>query len=315
MEFLDYYKALGVKRSASQDEIKRAYQKLARQHHPDVNPDDLTAERRFKEVNEANEVLGDPEKRRKYDDLGANWRMYDQAGPSGSPFTGQWSTSASGGYSHDIFGGGSPSSDFFQTFFTGGNPGVRPGGAPTRGRDVEQPITLTLEEAYKGTTRRLRLATGSGTEQLEVRIPPGVDDGSRVRVAGKGQPGNHGSRSGDLLLLVRLSPHPVFSRQAQDLHVDVQTPVTTAVLGGQVEVHRLHGEPLTLKIPPATQSGQVFRLKGHGMPALSGARNKGDLYATVSVRLPDRLTTEQRRHYEALAALGDESVGADLDSE
>ena len=314
MKFVDYYQALGVSKTANQDEIKRSYRKLARQLHPDVNPGDLTAERRFKEINEANEVLGDEEKRRKYDELGSNWRQYEQAGPTGSPFGGPWGRGGGqGNYrtmspqeAQELFGGGSPFSDFFQTFFTGANRRGPHGGTP-RGQDAEHPITLTLEEAYDGVTRRLRLGNSSRAEQVEVKIPAGVDKGSRVRVAGRGHQGTHGGRPGDLYLLVQLSPHSVFTRQDQNLYVKVQTSVTTAVLGGIVKVPCLGGEPLTLKVPAFTQSGQVFRLKSHGMKASPMSRHQGDLYATISVRLPKGLTAQQRQHYEALAAIDSES--------
>ena len=317
MEFKDYYLALGVEKTAGQDEIKKAFRGLARKHHPDVNPGDADAEGRFKEVNEAYEVLGDPEKRRKYDELGANWRMYEQAGPGGvggQPHTTHWSTGAGGGFrtmspeeAEEIFGGGSPFSDFFQTFFSGGGPGGAPGGSPQpvrrRGRDVEHPITLTLEEAFTGTTRRLGLEHGGDTRQVEVRIPSGVDAGSRIRVAGEGERGAAGGEPGDLFLRVTLAPHATFTRRGQHLYTDVTVPVTTAVLGGNMGVPRLGGAPLTLKVPPATQGGQVFRLKGHGMPPLGSSRQGGDLYATVSIRVPSELTTAEREHYEALAAL------------
>ena len=207
----------------------------------------------------------------------------------------------------DLFSGGSPFSDFFQTFFTGANQRASSRGTASRGRDAEHPIALTLEEAYEGVTRRLRLSTGSEVVNIEVKVPAGVSEGSRVRVAGKGQAGNHGARPGDLYLLVHLSQHSVFTRKGQDLYVEAPTPVTTAVLGGTVKVCRLRGEPLTLKIPASTQNGQVFRLKGHGMSALSAARHQGDLYATISIRLPDHLTEQQRQHYEALAAIDNES--------
>ena len=332
MDFKDYYAALGVPKSASAAEIKRAYRKLARTHHPDVNPGDLAAERRFKEINEANEVLGDPEKRRKYDELGANWRMYEQAGPGGgspfargSPFGAPWSTGGGAGGVHtmsaeeaeDLFGGASPFSDFFQQFFSGGAPGgASRGGVVRRGRDVEHPITLTLEEAHDGTTRRLSLRTDGRTRRVQVKIPTGVRDGSRVRLAGKGEPGTGGAAPGDLFLRVRQTPHATFTRRGQDLHVDVAVPVTTAVLGGDVPVPRLCGTALALKIPAATQSGQVFRLKGHGMPALGKTRAGGDLFATVSVRVPEQLTGSQRQHYEALAALdiAERQVDADVDT-
>ena len=318
MKFKDYYAALGIKKNATAAGIKRAFRKLARTHHPDMNPGDLAAERRFKEINEAHEVLGDPDKRRKYDELGANWRMYEQAGPGGgppfaggSPFSAQWSTGRPGGFhtmspddAQDLFGGASPFSDFFQEFFSGGNPSgaARRSGA-RRGRDLEHPITLTLEEAYEGTTRVLTLETAGRTRRVEVRIPPGVGDGSRVRVAGEGEAGTGGAAAGNLLLRVRETAHATFTRQGQDLHVEVALPVATAALGGRVQVRRLRGSALTLKIPAATQSGQVFRLKGHGMPALGTTRADGDLYATVSVRVPEQLTVSQRQHYEALAAL------------
>ena len=323
MEFKDYYATLGVTKSASPDEIKRAYRKLARAHHPDLNPGDLAAERRFKEINEAQEVLGDPEKRRKYDELGANWRMYEQAGPGASPFgaggrsSARWSTSGAGGFrgmspeeAEDLFGGASPFSDFFQTFFTGGAPGHGPRRPVSRrGRDLEHPVTLSLEEAYDGTVRRLTFESAGNRRPVDVKIPPGVGDGARVRVAGEGEPGS-GAAAGDLFLRVHVTPHATFTRRGQDLFVDVTVPVTTAVLGGQVSVPRLRGTPLALKVPASTQSGQVFRLTGHGMPALGSAKTIGDLYATVAVRLPERLSAAQRRHYEALAALETEPAPA-----
>jgi len=317
MDFKDYYATLGVEKSASPAEVKRAFRKLARKHHPDVNPGDQSAERRFKEINEAYEVLGDAEKRRKYDELGANWRMYEQAGPGGgspfapgSPFRARWSTRGPDGVrmssveAEDLFGGASPFSDFFQEFFSGGAPGGASSGSVARhGRDIEQPITLTLEEVDRGTTRRLRLRTDGRMRRVEVKIPAGISDSARVRVAGEGEPGTYGAAAGDLFLRVRESPHATFTRRGQDLYVGVAVPVTTAVLGGQVSVPRLGGAPLTLKIPAATQSEQVFRLTGHGLPALRKTQAGGDLYATVSVRVPEQLTEAQREHYEALAAL------------
>ncbi len=306
MDFQDYYQTLGVSKTASQDEIKRAFRTLARRHHPDVNPGDAGAERRFKEVNEAHEVLGDPEKRRKYDELGADWRLDEQGGgprQQRGPFS-TWSPRG-GDYrtvvDEDLLGD-ERFSDFFNMFFSDG-PGFDPRrSGPRRGRDVEHPLRLTFEEAFRGASRQLSLETGGHSRRVRVKIPPGVDDGSKVRLAGEGEEGAAGGPAGDLLLRVELAAHERFTRRGQHLYTDVAVPVTTAVLGGTVEVSRLDGRPLTLKVPPATQGGQVFRLKGHGMPALGSTRQGGDLYATVAIRVPTALTTEERSHYEALAA-------------
>lgn len=327
MEFQDYYAALGVNKGASQDEVKRAYRRLARKFHPDVNPGDLDAERRFKELNEANEVLGDPETRRKYDELGANWRMYGQAGSSGFPGAARGGRTMSPEEAEAMFGGHGGVSDFFATFFTGGGAArrgqettsprgkTRPGswhhgpgrGQGTsnsgRGRDVEYQLSLSLEEAFSGTTRQLLLEGAGQTKTVEVKIPAGVGEGSRVRVAGEGEADRYGAPAGDLYLIVNLVPHATFTRKRQDLHVDIAIPVTTAVLGGEVAVPRLAGDPLGLKVPAGTQNGQVFRLKGHGVPGLGATRAEGDLYAKVSVRVPSELTSLEREHYEALAAL------------
>ena len=316
MEFKDYYAALGVAKRATQAEIKRAFRKLARRHHPDVNPDDLAAERRFKEVNEAHAVLSDPDKRRKYDELGANWRMYEKAGPtggapfSGNAFGGGWPGREAGFHTlspeeaADIFGGGTPFSDFFQEFFSGGAP---PGTDRQRvsrpGPDLEYPITLTLEEVHDGARRRLSIESGQDTRQVDVRIPPGVNDGARVRVAGKGAAGAGGGPAGDLFLRIHQAPHAAFTRRGRDLHLGVKVDVATAVLGGGVAVPKLRGPAVTLRIPAGTQGGQVFRLKGHGLPATDTHAHPGDLYAEVRVRIPEQLTDSQRRHYEALAAL------------
>jgi curved DNA-binding protein len=327
MEFKDYYQTLGVAKSASEKEIKQAYRKLARKHHPDVNPGDKTAEARFKEINEAYEVLGDPDKRKKYDELGANWRMYEQAQPGGqgwppgSPYGdaapgGAWNINMGGpgGYRtmtedemRDLFGNQDPFSDFFNTFFGGGG-GAREAGRgrararTQKGRDIEHPVELTLEEAFHGATRRISIKHGGHARSVDVRIPAGVKDSSRVRAAGEGESGANGGAAGDLYLRVQTRAHPVFERKGDDLHTTVGVPLTTAVLGGEAQVPTITGS-VRLKIPETTQGGQVFRLKGHGMPIVGKPDTRGDLYATVDVQLPRSLTSEQRQHYEALAKL------------
>jgi curved DNA-binding protein len=316
MEFKDYYASLGVTKSASDADIKRAYRKLARQFHPDLNPGDKKAEARFKEINEANEVLGDPDKRRKYDELGANWRDYERAaeagGPGGRP---QWSGGTGGGYRtmtpeevEAAFGGQDPFSDFFHTFFSGGG-GFESGGgrarAPRsqRGQDVEQAIELTLDEAFSGTTRRIVSSRDGAERSFEVRIPAGVKDGAKVRAAGEGGQGARGGKSGDLLLVVRVLPHPRFERKGQDLHQRVDVAVTTAVLGGEMSVPTLGGGPVRLKVPPLTAQGRTFRLKGHGMPAVGRSDERGDMYVVTQVQIPAAVTDEERAHYEALRDL------------
>jgi DnaJ-class molecular chaperone len=318
VDFKDYYTTLGVAKTASEKEIKQAYRKLARKLHPDVNPGDKAAEARFKEINEANEVLSDPEKRKKYDDLGANWRMYEQQQRQpggGSPFTyGQ--PGGAGGYRtvtedemHEIFGNEDPFSDFFRTFF-GGAGGAAPGARPRsrgkqQGRDIEHEVELTLDEAFHGATRRMSIKEGGHARSVDVRIPPGVKDGARVRAAGEGESGANGGSAGDLYLRVRVRSHQLFERKGNDLHARVGVGVTTAVLGGEAQVPTITGA-VRLKIPEGTQNGQVFRLKRHGMPVLGKPDERGDLYATLDVQLPRSLNPEQREHYEALKRLAAE---------
>ena len=336
MDFRDYYQALGVKKGATEDEIRKAFRKLARKHHPDVNPGDSSAEAKFKELNEAYEVLRDPEKRKKYDALGANWRQYEHAQPAGaaepfgwgSPFGGaggpegnaRWNVNVGGAPGgrpmsedqlRDMFAGGS-FSDFFQTFFSSAQAGpTEPGGRERRGGDMEHPLELSLEEAFRGVSRRLsfRNTPADKPRTVEVKIPAGVKDGSRVRVAGEGEPGTPGAGAGDLYLRITVRKHPVFELKGQNLYVKIQIPIATAVLGGAAEVQTLDGKPLRLKIPAATQPGQVFRLKGKGMPAPRPRTSRGDLFATVQVTIPKRLSKERRGHYEALAALDDNQTG------
>ena len=321
MDFKDYYSTLGVAKTASQKEIKAAYRKLARKHHPDVNQGDKGAEGRFKEINEAYEVLGDPGKRKKYDELGANWRQYEQAGAPGGPGSGGgFNPGQAGGYRtvtqddlNDMFGGGHPFSDFFETFFGGGRQGGggpqgRARGArarPTRpGRDVEDELELSLEDAYHGAMRRFSIQHDGEARTVDVRIPAGVSEGSRVRVAAEGERGSGGAKAGDLYLRIRLAPNAQFERKGRDLYTHVPIPLTTAVLGGEADVKTLSGKSLRLKVPPTTQNAQVFRLKGHGMPASGKKDEHGDLYATVDVQLPRELTPEQRELFEALQKSG-----------
>jgi curved DNA-binding protein len=319
MDFKDYYGTLGVSKTASEAEIKKAYRKLARKFHPDLNPGDKSSEAKFKAVNEANEVLGDPDKRRKYDELGANWRAYEQAPPTPrGPDPGAWNPGAQGGATYrtmtpdemrDMFGADDPFSDFFHTFFGGaGSSGAASArrsraARPRQGRDLEHSVDLTLEEAFAGTTRRVEIGADGHTRTVDVRIPAGVKDGARVRVAGEGESAPPGGAAGDLYLVVRLLPHPRFERRGQDLYTRVLVPITTAVLGGEVQVPTLADSTLRLKVPELTGADRVFRLRGHGMPTVGRPAERGDLYATVDLHIPSQLSAEERQHYEALKKL------------
>lgn len=316
VDYKDYYKVLGVNRDADQKAIRQAYRKLARQYHPDVNPNDKAAEEKFKEINEANEVLSDPEKRKKYDEMldyyqrFGHWPGTEQAaGPGAGGFRGgnyQYRTMTEEDL-EDLFGGQSPFSDFFETYFHSGSaPGAQ---GRTRystrqrampGEDVESPIEVTLAEAYQGAIRTFELAESEGTtRRLEVKIPAGVDEGSRIRIAGQGLPGTAGR--GDLYLRVHITPHPRFTREGTTLRTMVDVPLATAVLGGEIQVATPDGRRLLLRIPAETANGRAFRLRGQGMPQLGQPSNRGDLYAEVSVILPTHLNDEQRRLFEAFA--------------
>jgi curved DNA-binding protein len=322
MDYKDYYKILGVKKNADEKEIKRAYRRLAREFHPDVNPGDAKAEERFKEINEAHEVLSDPEKRAKYDRFGASWQQYQRAGGDPSGF--DWSQWVSGGFPggtrvefsgdlSDLFGGSAGGfSDFFSALF--GDMGIRSsdfgqrGRSSMRGQDLEQPVQITLEEAFHG-TRRLLEKDG---RRLEVKIPRGVKNGARIRIAGEGTSGSRGMPAGDLYLKVTLAPHAVFTRKGDDLHREIDLDLYTAILGGEARVGTLDGD-VTLKVPPETQSGRTFRLSGKGMPKLRQPDQRGDLYVQVRVRLPQKLSERERQLFRELAHMRGQAAREPLD--
>jgi curved DNA-binding protein len=312
VDYKDYYKILGVEKNASQKDIQKAFRKLARKYHPDVNPGDPSAEEKFKEINEANEVLSDPEKRKEYDELSTYYQQYGQwPGATGTRQPG-------GGYTqyrtmseedlNDLFGGASPFSDFFETYFGSGMPGGARGRARPTGRaayeaapqDAEAEVEVSLAEAYRGGTRLLELSEpGGGTRRLEVKIPAGVNDGARIRIAGQGIPGASGR--GNLYLRVRVLPDAQFTRDGTTLRTRVDVPLTAAMLGGEALVPTPDGRRLALRIPAGTANGKSFRLRGQGMPVVGQADQRGDLYAEVNVVLPTHLNDEQRRLFEAFA--------------
>jgi len=309
MEYKDYYKILGVDRKASEEEIKKAFRKLAMKYHPDRNPGDKKAEETFKDINEAYEVLSDPEKRRRYDQLGESYTRWQQAGGAPGGFNwNEWFSGAPGGvrveYTNldDLFGGGAGGfSDFFQAIFggMGGGAATRTATRTARSRQpaVEHPVEITLQEAYRGTERTVTI----DGRRLQVKIPPGADNGTKVRMAGVGQPGPNGTR-GDIYLVVQVIPDPRFERKGNDLYTDFDLDLYTAVLGGEARVDTPDGQ-VVLTIPPGTQPGQTFRLAGRGMPHLRNPQNRGDLFARARVTLPRNLTPQQREYFEKLARL------------
>ena len=313
----DYYSVLGVPRTASDKDIKTAYRKLARKHHPDVNPGDKKSEELFKEIGEAYSVLSDADKRKKYDRWGYDWEKIEQAQAAGANFRSRPGGSTQYTYTTGPNGGPASSTSYnfesedlgglFEQLFgraSGGRQRVR--ATPRRGNDIDQPVEISLEEAFNGTQRTYTLSdaqTGE-TRTVEVKIPAGATDGLRVRVAGKGDPGASGGTAGDLFLIVSIKPHAVFEREGDDLRVKVATPLYTAILGGEVRVPTPKGTHLALKVPPETANGQRMRLTGQGMPHLNGS-GRGDLFAEINVQLPKNLSPHEKDVFAELARLRD----------
>ncbi|MBU2649935.1 MAG: J domain-containing protein [Bacteroidetes bacterium] len=304
MEYKDYYRILGVGKDASQDEIKKAYRKLALKYHPDKNQGNQASEEKFKEISEAYEVLGKPENRKKYDELGMNWKQYEQAGAYGyeGPYGGASSGKGARYASYDDFFGGSGGfSDFFEAFFGGG---FRGAGQERRqtwaspGSDYEASVSITLQQAYYGTSAVLQL----GDEKLRINIKPGARDGQVLRVRGKGGQGSGGGESGNLYLKIQVVPMDGFERKGNDLYVGHDIDLYTAVLGGKITIKTLEGAVSTT-IPKGTQNGKTLRFKGKGMPVYSQPGIFGDLYVRLNVHIPTGLSEKETTLFQELKNL------------
>jgi curved DNA-binding protein len=302
MAFIDYYKILGIDKKASQEDIKKAYRKLARKYHPDLHPDDQEANKQFQLVNEANEALSDPEKRKKYDEYGENWKQADQFEAQkksqsqrrqysgGSPFGGDYQTEG------DFGGGGF--SDFFESMF-GRSAGGRSsnGNARPKGQDYQAELTLSLQDAY-ATHKRTLTVNG---KQIRITIPAGIADGQVIKLKGQGAPSPYGGVNGDLFITLQVAPDPVFKRVQNNLQETITIDLYTAVLGGETTVDTLAGK-VKLKVAPGTQNGAKVRLKGKGFPVYKKEGEFGDLYITFQVKIPEKLTPKQQELFRALAA-------------
>ncbi len=315
VEFKDYYQTLGVPREANQDEIRKSFRKLAREYHPDVAKDKKRAEEKFKEINEAYEVLGDPAKRTKYDTLGANWNRPEP--PPGWQQSGRSARGAPQGEESEFHFGGTGFSDFFEQFFAGradfsgfeeaNGAGGRPrssAAGPMRGQEIEGDILVTLDEAFQGSVRtisfqRRNRATGKTTsENFRVRVPLGVQEGQLIRVSSKGEEGVHGGAPGDLYLRVRFAQHPEFRIKGSDLYYDLELAPWEAVLGTTVTIPAVDG-PVQVRVPAGANTGQQLRVRGKGLP--NGASSRGDIYALITVQMPPEVSVEERQLWQQLA--------------
>ncbi len=327
MDYKDYYKILGVDKNASKDEIKKAYRKLARKYHPDTNPNDSEAAKKFSEINEAHEVLSDDEKRKKYDQLGSDWQRYQQSGGTGGFDWSKYSTaspgaSPGGGWTYysgdfeDIFGEGAGGfSDFFKTIFGGFGGGFTEdlggfggsgfgGRSSIKGQDLSAEISISMEEAFRGCTRIIEL----NGKKMRINLDPGIRDGQTIRLKGKGGAGGKAGAAGDLYITIRVSEHPDYRREGDDLYKDVPVDVYTAMLGGEQEIETISGK-YKLKIPPGTDSGTSFRLKGRGFPKYGEQGAKGDLYVKAVIHVPKNLNSEEKELVRKLASMRKNTAG------
>lgn len=299
MKYIDYYKVLGVNKNASQKDIKKAYRSLAAKYHPDANPDDKSAEAKFKEINEANSVLSDPEKRQKYDALGANWEAYEQGGGDWQQYAQQRGprggrTVHFEGDISDLFGAEGGYSSFFDMFF-GGESRQK---ATSRGQDLEAKMPITLLEAYQGSQRTFEL----NGKKMRITIKPGASDGQRLKLKGKGQAGINGGPAGDLYIILRVKPDPRFQREGDNLTYTADIDLYTALLGGKIEVPTLSGT-VKMNIPKGTESGKTLRLKGKGMPKYGRPHEHGYLLVKLNVLFPKNLSKVEEELFEKLRTL------------
>jgi curved DNA-binding protein len=309
MNVKDYYKILGVEKTATADQIKKAYRKLAVKYHPDKNPNDKAAEEKFKEISEANEVLGDPEKRKKYDQFGENWKQYEQHGGNAENFDwSQWQNNGGGnqyysGNMNDFFGGGGEGehdfSSFFETLFGQSGGRRQRSTRPAKGRDIQAAMQVSLQEAYTGGNRHIEV-TGA---KLNLKLKPGLYEGQVIRLKGKGNPGTNGGEHGDLLISIQVTPTPNFELKGKDLYTDAPLELYTAVLGGKTNVTLLSGNAISMNVPAGTDTGKVFRLKGKGMPEYHHPDVAGDLYVKMVVHIPTNLSEKEKELFTQLAQL------------
>ncbi len=312
MEYKDYYKILEVEKAASPDDIKKSYRRLARKYHPDKNPGNPKSEEKFKEMQEAYEVLKDPAKRQKYDQLGSNWNQYQHAGGGANDFS-NWAQQGAGSQYRsasfdEVFGDSGGFSDFFRSFFGGaaggqaGFDGTRrrrsSGYRSIRGSDYQAEVRLTLEDAFRGSSAVLNV----NEQKIKINLKPGVRDGQVLRVKGKGAPSPSGGESGDLLLKISVINNTNFTIDGNNLHLDFTTDLYTAMLGGKLTVDSIE-KPISITLPRETSNGKVLRLKGQGMPVYGKKDERGDMYLKIHVSLPKGLTAEEISLFEKLAAL------------
>jgi curved DNA-binding protein len=349
MDYKDYYKVLGVAKTATQDEIKKAYRKLARQYHPDANPGNKDMEEKFKSIGEAYEVLKDPDKRSKYNQMGANWKQFSRAGAQPGwqqrgqgPGSGQSYQYDFSGSSFDFGDQGGAFSDFFETFFgrgsderystifsnaQGANSQTRNGaqnqaggqqqkknfwraGAAQKGQDYQYDLNITLREAYAGTQREMSLQQDGKIRTVNVKVPKGIKDGGKVRVRGEGGKGARGSESGDLYLAIHVLPHHYFTVKEADLYSEVPVTLTEAIFGAKIDIPTFEGY-VSMKLPPSTQTGKTLRLKGKGMPKVKSTEY-GDLYIKIKVVIPTDLTEEQKKFLFGFAETYTENPRSDI---
>jgi len=307
----DFYKILGIEKNATSEDIKKAYRKLALQYHPDKNKGDKIAEEKFKAVNEANSVLIDPEKRKLYDQYGENWEQVQQGGPAGSRQGGQAGrqrgTRQQPPFSFDAsdFENDERFEDLFSQFFGGSMGGQGRGPRVRNGGNLEAEVQVSLEDAFAGMSKMIGIGA---EEQYRLTLKKGVRDGQQFRLRGKGQPGTNGGKAGDLLLNIRIAPHPRYTRTGNDLRCKQSVEVVTAVLGGKTRVQTMHGEKI-MTLQPGTQNGAVLRMRGLGMPVYDTLEKYGDLYVEIAVEIPRELSAKERELYEALMALNQSNNG------